>query len=30
MDSYAAYRLTDWDWISRYKDKMGLIVFGIM
>ena len=23
MDSYAAYRLTDWDWISRYKDKMG-------
>ena len=23
MDSYASFRLTDWDWISRYKEKMG-------
>ena len=23
MDSYAAYRLVDWDWIGRYKEKMG-------
>lgn len=23
MDSYAVYRLTDWDWIGLYKEKMG-------
>lgn len=23
MDSYVAYRLVDWDWISQYKEKMG-------
>lgn len=27
MDSYAKYRLTDWDWIPRYKQKMGTDLF---
>lgn len=27
MDSYAIYRLTDWDWINVYKQKMGISQF---
>ncbi|MCD7850460.1 MAG: hypothetical protein LUH63_12465 [Parabacteroides sp.] len=27
MDSYVAYRLVDWDWIGRYKEKMGHNLF---
>lgn len=27
MDSYAIYRLADWDWINIYKQKMGVSRF---
>lgn len=27
MDSYARYRMTDWNWIAIYKEKMGVDQF---
>lgn len=27
MDSYARYRMTDWNWIAIYKEKMGVDLF---